>query len=45
VGAATRLVPILDGSTRLLRQFPTEDGYLMMTIARSIALGRGMTTA
>jgi hypothetical protein len=45
VGVATRLAPILDGSTRLLRQFPTEDGYLMMTIARSIALGRGMTTA
>jgi hypothetical protein len=29
----------------MLRQFPTEDGYLMLTIARSVALGRGMTTA
>jgi hypothetical protein len=45
VGAAARLVPLVDGSGRILRQFPTEDGYLMMTIARSLALGRGMTTA
>lgn len=45
VGAATRLGPLVDGTERYLRQFPTEDGYLMMTIARSIALGRGMTTA
>lgn len=45
VGAASRLAPLLDRAGRLLQQFPTEDGYLMMTIARSIALGRGMTTA
>ncbi len=45
VGVATRLVPMIDGTDRYLRQFPTEDGYLMMTIARNIALGRGMATA
>jgi hypothetical protein len=44
VGAAARLVPLVDRSGRLLQQFPTEDGYLMMTIARSISLGRGMST-
>lgn len=45
VGVVTRLAPMVDDTERYLRQFPTEDGYLMMTIARSIALGRGMTTA
>jgi len=29
----------------MLRQFPTEDGYLMLTIARNIALGKGMSVA
>lgn len=45
IGAVARLAPLLDGSGRLLRQFPTEDGYLMMTIARNMALGRGMSTS
>jgi hypothetical protein len=45
VGAGLRLLPLVDGSGRVLRQFPTEDGYLMMTIARSVALDRGMSTA
>ena len=44
-GTLARLAPLIDGSGRALRQFPTEDGYLMLTIARSVALGRGMTTA
>jgi len=38
-------LPLLDQKGRLLRQFPTEDGYLMMTIARNLALGNGMSTA
>jgi hypothetical protein len=45
VGIVARLLPLVDGSGRDLRQFPTEDGYLMMTIARHIALGQGMSTA
>ena len=30
---------------RLLQQWPTEDGYLMLTIARNLAIGNGMTTS
>lgn len=45
VGTVSRLLPLLNQNGRLLRQFPTEDGYLMLTIARNIALGNGMSTA
>lgn len=45
LGFASRLLPICGGEARLLRQFPTEDGYLTLTIARNIALGLGMSTA
>jgi hypothetical protein len=45
VGVIARLAPLLDPAGRGLRQFPTEDGYLMLTIARNIALGRGMSIA
>ncbi len=45
VGLAFRVAPLLDHGGRLLRQFPTEDGYLMLTIARNLALGLGMSTA
>lgn len=44
-GAAFRLAPLLDQGGRLLRQFPTEDGYLMLTIARNLGMGLGMSTA
>ena len=44
-GLGFRIAPLLDRGNRLLEQFPTEDGYLMLTIARNIALGRGMSTA
>ncbi len=44
-GAVARLAPLLNQDGRLLRQFPTEDGYLMLTIARNIAIGNGMSTA
>lgn len=45
VGFVARVLPFADRGGRLLRQFPTEDGYLMLVIARNIALGRGMSTA
>ena len=45
IGTLARLLPLLDQKGRLLQQFPTEDGYLMMTIARNLAVGRGMSTA
>ena len=45
LGLVTRAAPLLDRGGRLLRQFPTEDGYLMLTIARNVALGHGLSTA
>lgn len=45
VGVISRTAPLLNNSGRLLRQFPSEDGYLMLTIARNLALGKGMSTA
>jgi hypothetical protein len=44
-GLGFRAAPLLNQGGRLLRQFPTEDGYLMLTIARNIAIGKGMSTA
>lgn len=44
LGFVVRLLPLVQGRDLLLRQ-PTEDGYLMLTVARNIALGLGMTTA
>ncbi len=44
LGTVARLLPLLDRDGRLLRQFPTEDGYLMLTIARNAALGLGFST-
>jgi len=44
IGLLSRLAPLFSPE-RLLRQFPTEDGYLMLTIARNIGLGRGMSIA
>ena len=45
IGLLSRVAPLFDQGGRLLKQFPTEDGYLMLTIARNIALGHGMSTA
>lgn len=44
VGLGIRALPIFQGQ-RIFRTWPTEDGYLMLTIARNIATGKGMTTA
>lgn len=45
VGSAFRLTPLLSGEERLLQQWPTEDGYLMLTIARNMGLNKGMSVA
>jgi hypothetical protein len=45
VGLAVRLSPLIDIDHRLFWQFISEDGYLMQTIARNMAIGLGMSTA
>lgn len=45
IGTVARIAPLPDREGRMLRQFPTEDGYLMLTIARNLAVGNGMSTA
>ena len=44
LGFVVRLLPLVQGRDLLVRQ-PTEDGYLMLTVARNMAIGLGMTTA
>ncbi len=43
IGIVTRLEPLQD-EQRMLKSI-SEDGYLMMTIARNMAIGEGMSTA
>jgi hypothetical protein len=45
IGVASRLSPLFDVDNRLLWQFMSEDGYLMQTIARNMALGLGMSSS
>lgn len=45
IGFLSRILPLFDFGGRVFRQFPTEDGYLMLTIARNLALGHGMSTS
>jgi hypothetical protein len=45
VGTLSRLAPLADPGGRLLRQFMTEDGYLMQTVARNMAIGLGMSVS
>lgn len=45
VGLLTRLSPLLDVEGRLFWQFMTEDGYLMQTVARNMAIGLGMSVS
>jgi hypothetical protein len=45
VGLVARIAPLFDQGGRLLQQFPTEDGYLMLTIARNLGIGNGMSIA
>ncbi len=44
-GLVSRIAPLFDQGGRLLAQFPTEDGYLMLTVARNLGIGHGMTIA
>lgn len=44
-GLVARLSPLFDAKWRLYWQFMSEDGYLMQTIARNMAIGLGMSTA
>ena len=44
-GLLSRLSPLLDIERRLYWLFLSEDGYLMQTIARNMAIGVGMSTA
>lgn len=44
-GLIARLSPLFDVTGRLYWQFMSEDGYLMQTIARNMAIGLGMSTA
>ena len=45
VGAVARLAPLFDQNGRLLQQFPTEDAYLLLTVARNLALGHGLSVS
>lgn len=45
MGLVSRVIPLFLGESRIFEQFPSEDGYLMLTIARYLALGYGMSTA
>lgn len=45
VGFVSRVAPLFDVGGRVIRQFPTEDGYLSLTIARNMALGHGMSVS
>lgn len=45
LGFISRVAPSFDSRERLWTQWPTEDGYLMLTIARNVAAGHGMSTA
>ncbi len=45
VGVAARLFPFISFDERLFWQYITEDGYLLQTVARNMAIGLGMSTA
>ena len=44
-GLVERLLPFSDLTNRLFWLYMSEDGYLMQTVARNMALGFGMSTA
>ncbi len=45
IGFLSRISPLLDMQGRLYWQHISEDGYLMQTVARNMAIGLGMSTA
>jgi hypothetical protein len=44
IGLVARVLPLTRGTPMLLRQ-ASEDGYLMLTVARNLAIGLGMSTS
>jgi hypothetical protein len=40
-----RVAPLLEGGERLQWQCVSEDGYLMLTVARNVALGNGLSVS
>jgi hypothetical protein len=45
VGVIARVAPFFDQGGRLMWQWPTEDGYFMLTIGRNLAIGNGFSIA
>ncbi|MGB7243174.1 MAG: hypothetical protein WBC93_13940 [Sulfitobacter sp.] len=45
IGLLYRLFPIVTGQPNLSQFFVTEDGYLMLTVARNMAIGLGMSVS
>ena len=45
VALCVRVAPIVEGGDRLQRQCVSEDGYLMVTIARNLELGVGFSVS
>jgi len=45
VATCVRVAPLAVGGQRLQRQCVTEDGYLMLTVARNLAMGKGLAVA
>ncbi len=45
VATCVRIAPLAVGGDRLERQCVSEDGYLMLTVARNLAMGKGLTVA
>lgn len=45
LGVVARAMPMMNVDDRLFKQWVTEDGYLMLTMARNIGIGNGMSIA
>ena len=45
IGTYTRLAPVVASPKSLHWSYPTEDGYLMMTIARNLSAGHGLSVS
>ncbi len=45
LGTLYRLLPVVIGQAALSELFMTEDGYLMLTVARNMAIGLGMSVS
>lgn len=45
LGTLYRVLPVVTGQPHLSELFMTEDGYLMLTVARNMAIGLGMSVS